>query len=385
MKTEWHRYNLKRRVAQLAPVSNNVFQVKLAHTKERVKLDDFGFVVEDSKGKKNNSNKKKTRYNQLLNRGRGNFNTNIENRDISPAVSEISTFSLGTLRSQSEYGYDSDDLKSEVSTRRDFESDYYTEEDYHSDENITEDGEAFEYEPCEPLNLNDCFYCGTKFNSLDDNISHMLGNHGLYIPEIKYLSDKEGLIRLLSDTVVVDKVCLKCGFESKKLIGIRQHIIAKGHACIPYESKEERNVFKKFYTFETDMDNGDGDEMNEEDREEDEDEDEDEDEEYTIATVDSTGVELALPNGFKLGHRSMSKYYRQNFPRSDRRMSEGEKTVSVLNNENDKLLKLQESVRQKAEVKKLSVINSKITNRQLSKNSLKYLNNLEHYQNQKFG
>lgn len=397
MKTEWHRYNLKRRVAQLPPVSSEIFQLKIANSKEAVQYDDFGFVIEDpikKKSKKNNV-KKGLRY-DLLQRGRGRnlFSGGAtqpdSSREVSPAVSERSAFSLGTLKSHSEYEYDTDDLRSEISKNANtkLESDYHTD-DYISDEyqttDIEEQDDIEEKNEDEPLELTVCFYCGATFDNLDDNISHMFTNHGLYIPDYKYLSDKEGLIRLLSDTVVLDKECLKCGFRSNTLLGIRQHIAAKGHACIPYETKEERALFRRFYDFNISDEEGEVEDEKDVEIEEEGEYHEDEDSEYTTAVLDSSGVELALPNGSRLGHRSMTRYYRQNFPRSDRRLSEGERTLSVINNENDRLLKLQETAKHNKEVKELNRINSKITNKQLSNNILKYQNNLEHYRNQRFG
>lgn len=400
MKTEWHRYNLKRRVAQLAPVSNEIFQVKVAHIKDQIQYDEFGFIIEEPKNKPKKKEKNTLRY-DLLNRGREKFINKPFNstRDDSPAgseISEISTgaFSLGTLKSHSDFEYDTDDIRSEIShgtlNRNKIDSDYHTDDyntedyptDYDQDVGIDEEEEE---DDDEPLELNDCFYCGTKFENINNNLNHMTINHGLYIPEIKYLEDKDGLIRLLSDTVVLDKECIKCGFHSNKLLGIRQHIIAKGHACIPYETKEERLLFKRFYNFgikEEEKQEGNSDKELEENFKDDFDDDEGE---FTTALIDSSGVELSLPNGSRLGHRSMTRYYRQNFPRSDRRLSEGERTISIINQENEKLAHLQETAKHNKEIKKLSIINNKITNKQLSTNSLQYQNNLEHYRNQRFG
>lgn len=381
MKTEWHRYNLKRRVAQLAPVSNEVFQCKVATSKEKVQYDDFGFPIEEPNQRNAKSSKRKANSlrQDLLNRGRKNIGTKFEkcsisSREVSPATSHISTFSLGTLKSNSEFEYETDDLKSEVSVNLKDETDYNTEEDFMSDGDLTEEDD--EEEELAPLLLTDCFYCGVQFDTLDDNMAHMIAHHNLYIPDLKYLADREGLVRLLSDTVILDKECIKCGFHSKKLIGIRQHIHAKGHACIPYESKEQRQLFGRFYDFS---------ELYSDEDEVEDNSDVTDNGEYTVAKIDLSGVQLALPNGNNLGHRSMSKYYRQNFPRQLRRSSEGEQTLSAINKENERLIRLQETVKHKKEVNRINLINNKITNRELSNNVLKYKNNLENYRNQRFG
>ncbi|TID18156.1 hypothetical protein CANINC_003897 [Pichia inconspicua] len=372
MKTEWHRYNLKRRVAQLVPVSNDTFQLKVASSKDHVKYDDFGFVIEESKPKP----KKHILRQTILNRGRTLQVSNDEHssRDISPAISDISTFSLGTLKSQGEFENDldvhslaSNSLKADIT-------------DYNSDDTENLDSSDFEEQVTElnaPLDLTDCFYCGISLDTIDDNIQHLLLNHSLYIPNLNYLSDKEGLIRFLSDTVVIDKECIKCGYTSNKLMGIRQHIIAKGHVYIPYETKEMRSFIDKYYDFTIIMDE------HEDSSDGEIDDESDLKDEYTVATIDSTGIELALPNGFKLGHRSMSKYYRQNL--SSRRLSQGEMTIAAINKENEKLLHIQETAQFKKDSKQLNRIHTKVINKELSDKGLKYRNKHEHYKNQRFG
>lgn len=372
MKTEWHRYNLKRRVAQLVPVSNDTFQLKVASSKDHVKYDDFGFVIEESKPKP----KKHILRQTILNRGRTLQVSNDEHssRDISPAISDISTFSLGTLKSQGEFENDldvhslaSNSLKADIT-------------DYNSDDTENLDSSDFEEQVTElnaPLDLTDCFYCGVSLDTIDDNIQHLLLNHSLYIPNLNYLSDKEGLIRFLSDTIVLDKECIKCGYTSNKLMGIRQHIIAKGHVYIPYETKEMRSFIDKYYDFTIIMDE------HEDSSDGEIDDKSDLKDEYTVATIDSTGIELALPNGFKLGHRSMSKYYRQNL--SSRRLSQGEMTIAAINKENEKLLHIQETAQFKKDSKQLNRIHTKVINKELSDKGLKYRNKHEHYKNQRFG
>lgn len=372
MKTEWHRYNLKRRVAQLVPVSNDTFQLKVASSKDHVKYDDFGFVIEESKPKP----KKNILRQTILNRGRTLQVSNDEHssRDISPAISDISTFSLGTLKSQGEFENDldvhslaSNSLKADIT-------------DYNSDDTENLDSSDFEEQVTElnaPLDLTDCFYCGVSLDTIDDNIQHLLLNHSLYIPNLNYLSDKEGLIRFLSDTIVLDKECIKCGYTSNKLMGIRQHIIAKGHVYIPYETKEMRSFIDKYYDFTIIMDE------HEDSSDGEIDDESDLKDEYTVATIDSTGIELALPNGFKLGHRSMSKYYRQNL--SSRRLSQGEMTIAAINKENEKLLHIQETAQFKKDSKQLNRIHTKVINKELSDKGLKYRNKHEHYKNQRFG
>lgn len=357
MKSEWHRYNLKRRIVNLNPISNNEFLHKVANNKEVEQYDEFGFLIETKKLKKGKKVKNSLRY-DLLNRGRNinNINTNIT-RDSSPTNSinsNISNYSLATFKTDTDFDGNLTD------TTRDVLTDYNTEEETDIDIDTSSIIEINE-----PLLITQCIYCSFNSSTIDDNLFHMLNNHGLYIPEREFLTNIEGLIRYLSDLVVIDKECIKCGFISNKLIGIRQHIKSKGHACIPYEDSYNREFFSQFYTFN-------------------EEEEEMEDDKDITAIIDKTGVELSLSNGNKLGHRSMIKYYKQKLP-NERKLSDGEMTISIINKENEKLKHYSNVLKHNKEIKEISIINKKLQNREFSTNSLRYKNNLKYYQNQKFG
>jgi len=50
---------------------------------------------------------------------------------------------------------------------------------------------------------------------------------------------------------------------------------------------------------------------------------------YTLVQIDRTGVELTLPTGSRIGHRSMARYYRQNIALPTE-ASEASKTVALV-------------------------------------------------------
>ncbi|ODV83871.1 hypothetical protein CANARDRAFT_188983, partial [[Candida] arabinofermentans NRRL YB-2248] len=363
MKTDWHRYNLKRRVTGLSAVTASTFRSKIA-TQQRHELansneDEYGFHIHH-KNKNNKSERQLTKKDlkKLHNRGR-KLVDDIDNDDeeqqqmigspsgsIVSRASRVSEFSLGTVQSEFSSAYDTDDLRSELS--KDDDDDLLVSSDDemngNNDIDLSTDDEDFDEEDDEDekieLPLTTCFYCGEDNGEREQNIKHMFSKHGLYIPERSFLFNVDGLLRYIADSISLDLECLKCGFIGKNLYSIRHHLQGKGHCVLPYETKDERELVKEFFDFRTVDDNDkknkknngkkvafasneitsddEAEEMESDNTDEDVDVETDEDEvyeesEYTTALIDKTGVELVLPNGYKVGHRSMSRYYRQNF------------------------------------------------------------------------
>lgn len=380
MKTDWHKYNLKRRVAELPSISSEVFAEKvlqLQHQREKnlENEDELGFYVHHRKrpgrGERQLTKKEKKQMakrlgelirvvadekmdDRYINEGQeendhheedGEDDESTVASDIvvlrrchSPTtsvVSEFSEFSLGesmhlseaesNFETGSEVHY-SDTTHSDWDSLRSSED----EEGYEDSEDDSED------DIVDVLPNYYCFYCGENNHELERNIRHMSSHHGLYIPERSYLINLEGLLTFMNEVISIDHECLTCGFTGNDLESIRKHLRSKGHCRIPYESADEREAISEFYDF-----------SNEEviiprmkkskkaktvsfaepsiEAEDELSEDEDRDVNYLSSTVDTT---LVLPSGSKVGHRSMVRYYRQNLP-GPREAPEGTTTVAL--------------------------------------------------------
>lgn len=363
MKTEWHRYNLKRRVAQLPPINADVFAEKLQISQKEQDLnqvDEFGFAI--LKPKVPNYHHQKKHHKKSKNRGRhtGGLrkHTNLL-RSVSPAASVASQVSRLSINSGSEIYTDfNEETASEYGFTTDsnyeYESNEYTSSEYES----SDDGET------ERIQTTDCIYCGLHNREIEQNVRHMFQSHGLYIPERSYLVDLKGLLNYLIDVVVINNKCTCCHFQGSSLESIRAHMDSKRHCRMPYETKEERALFAKFYDFsslniQTEVseskagkkvafqDQHDKKHEVEEESEEEEDrtqsreeKEEEEGEErkegsdtdinsnYSLVHVDDTGVALTLPTGARVGHRSMQRYYRQTLPLPPN-LEESTRTVTV--------------------------------------------------------
>ena len=195
------------------------------------------------------------------------------------------------------------------------------------------------------LSPTSCLFCPTSSPSLELNLDHMASSHSFFIPEADFLIDLPGLLTYLGDKVSVGNVCLYCngkGRELRSLEAVRKHMLDKSHCKIAYDSQKDQLELSDFYDFsssypvgfsgrrrakkakkesvqeedeEWEADEGSGNEDVDEVVEvtvEDEEDSEEEPEENPL-TYGDTPYELVLPSGARIGHRSMRRYYVQNF------------------------------------------------------------------------
>ena len=151
-----------------------------------------------------------------------------------------------------------------------------------------------------------CLFCNIDSSTTDNNVEHMSKAHGLFIPNQEDLEDAEGLLSYLFNIISEFRECLYCGKTKETVEAIRSHMIDKGHCKIAFDEELDQ-----FYDFEGESDEGaTGEETVGEDEEM-----------VETGKIPSppehdyhpdSDHELRLPSGRILGHRSLSRYYRQN-------------------------------------------------------------------------
>ncbi|CAG8631148.1 12749_t:CDS:2 [Racocetra fulgida] len=175
----------------------------------------------------------------------------------------------------------------------------------------------------------DCLFCTQKSESFEINLTHMTRAHSFFIPEIEYLVDLYGLIKFLGEKIAVRNLCLYCngrGKGLKSLEAVRQHMIDKGHCKIAYERDEDIMEVVDFYDFTSSYPVDDGSEVWENIDDEWEDIEEGIGNENHVnfskgGLLDEDDIELILPSGARIGHRSMRRYYKQNLRPEEHRDS----------------------------------------------------------------
>ncbi|KAH3670791.1 hypothetical protein OGAPHI_001307 [Ogataea philodendri] len=323
MKTDWHRYNLKRRVSHLPPINEQLFNDKVGSF--LVDDEDSSINVKSKATNKQLTKKDKRRLekealiekkNQLLELAR---QRQYQHHDTTKSELEPSSPSLVAKLTAADVNISTDRAPEpqELNTIAD---------DIDPEESIIKQ----KLENAVNIPLEVCMFCNKESHTLDENVEHMYKYHGLYIPEAPYLIDKPGLIGYLSEKVGLGNVCLACQFQGRNIESVRQHMIAKGHCKIPYDTIDEKLEISEFYNFESSYggEQAEGAADDWEDISDDGNVDSNEEESELDDSEDlyTNGYQLQLPNGQVAGHRSLMRYYRQNL-RPERELTEGQGTL----------------------------------------------------------
>ncbi|XP_005177355.1 cytoplasmic 60S subunit biogenesis factor ZNF622 [Musca domestica] len=302
-KTDWHRYNLKRRVAELPPVTAEDFQSRVlqmrnaeatANEERQMSLycnacrKQFG----NQKAHDNHLNSKKHKENLVrFERECGNETKEVTTKSLiqqrpHPAIAAAAEGKGKFALKQAEQVAEYDDVDDDDDEYEDIE-----EEEVDSDE-LDEIAES-------PLKENDCIFCEHKAEDLVDNLKHMSVAHSFFIPDTEYCTDVEGLIHYLGEKVAVFFICLWCNDRGKtfySLDAVRKHMIDKGHCQMLHEGLALAE-YADYYDYSSSYP--------------DHEEGMDVDEEVVPELLDGDEYQLVLPSGATIGHRSLLRYYKQ--------------------------------------------------------------------------
>ncbi|KAK9474464.1 Rei1p [Dipodascopsis tothii] len=366
MKTDWHRYNLKRRVAGLPPVAAELFSERVIQqqTISQQDADRLAYVnvcracggkrftsegayrnhIASQKHRENERDVPAAAGGSVIGPRAGRLAARAaarasRDRSTASSASEGSEFSLGepvgyrtagyrdarvsgggkVLRTRgpstapSESGDNMSELGSELSRTLTLESDESDEaEAAEPTEQELTAAVAAKLATAVELAPEECLFCGAKQASLEASVEHMYRTHGLFIPERDYLVDLAGLVKYLGEKMAIGNFCLACSFEGRSLAAVRHHMLAKDHCKIPFESEDDQYELSDYYDFSASYPDASGAHDGDTDEEVSDDEWSDDEGEGDGAYIDATGTELAIPSsGIRVGHRSMARYYRQ--------------------------------------------------------------------------
>ncbi|KAI8380407.1 C2H2 type zinc-finger-domain-containing protein [Blakeslea trispora] len=261
-RTDWHKYNLKRKIAQLPSVTAEQFAQKVLaqQTKGREEEERQGLVYECTVCRKS--------Y----------FSENaFSNHLISKKHKEL------------EFQADKQAPHSPVSQRK--EATLFS--DAEDDLTDTETHSIVSSHPDHPPSTERCLFCQRMHADFESNVKHMHLVHGFFLPDIEYLQDAPGLILYLAEKIE-DSICLYCngrGKEWKSPAAVRKHMLDKGHCKMAYDESEDPEELLQFYDFGL---------MSEQD--------------FEAAMIDTTPTsedEILLASGERVGHRRFMRHYKQ--------------------------------------------------------------------------
>ncbi|XP_060630657.1 cytoplasmic 60S subunit biogenesis factor ZNF622 [Anolis sagrei] len=376
--TDWHRYNLKRRMAEMPPVTAENFQERVlaqrASLEEQNKatatyctacskrFSNFNAYENHLKSKKHLDLEKKavqavSKKVELMNEknlekglaqesvDKDALNTAIQQairpqpssspKKVSLLPSAIPETSIAVESSSSVRRRErmersprlqwfeeqakklAEELSSDEEDDDDLEEGW---EDVDSDEELECEEEETERIPDEAgagasgsnhltadaIPVTDCLFCSHHSSTLMKNVSHMTKAHSFFIPDIEYLVDLRGLIKYLGEKVGVGKVCLWCNEKGKSFYtteAVQAHMNDKSH-CKLFTDGDAALEFADFYDFRSSYP----------DYQEDDDvEMSDEVPSGKNLEYNEETMQLILPSGVSIGHRSLMRYYKQRF------------------------------------------------------------------------
>lgn len=293
-KTDWHRYNLKRKVAEMPPVTAEVFQQKVLAQKAEVEAQ------QQSKTKSLHCqlcNKTFSSENAFSNHLSSKKHKDVEANNANKAKKQES------LITESQFSNNFKRKDSKETDPEDTESENAESLSHNGDDDDDEDDDIEE----DTLEVTDCLFCPHHSVSLEENLKHMTRSHSFFIPDLEYVVDLKGLVTYLCEKVGMGNMCLYCNDKGKSffsLEAVQSHMVDKGHTKMNYEGDAVLE-YADFYDFSSSYPDYNPDEENEGD--------EIQGRDSTLAVNEQT-LELCLPSGAKIGHRNMRHIYKQNLP-----------------------------------------------------------------------
>ncbi|XP_035223966.1 zinc finger protein 622-like [Stegodyphus dumicola] len=273
-KTDWHRYNLKRRVAELPPLTKEEFDKRAAVFQLNAETREKKEFLRCELCNKVFSSKN-TFVNHLKSKKHLEMEAGEPNR-MKKSVSVVPQQAAKVVE---------DEKKSETCSDDEWEDD-----DDGDWESCDEDEEVRRI----IIDTNDCLFCDNVSDSTEGNVTHMTEVHSFFIPDIEYVSDLDGLIACLAKKLHLYHICLWCseqGRTFKSVIAAKQHMRDKGH-CMMYNEGEAFMDYADYYNYESAADI---------------------DEAVSDALSGSEDF-VVLPSGAEIVHRSLALYFKQNKP-----------------------------------------------------------------------
>ncbi|KAF4350768.1 hypothetical protein F8388_000809 [Cannabis sativa] len=318
-KSEWHRYNLKRKVAGVPGVTEVLFmarQAALAQEKNKLSeppmLYSCGLCGKGYRSSKAHAEHLKSR-NHILKASSQGFNSQEEDMAI---IKPLPRRAVNKAPLQNDAPNEESEDESEGEWEEvDPEEELIGEaaksltglnvDEHGPDEDMDEKDDDEDFDELDP---SCCFMCDLEHDNLESCIVHMHKHHGFFIPDVEYLKDPKGFLTYLGLMVKRDFMCLYCNDRCHRfssLEAVRKHMIAKSHCKVHYGDggDDEELELEEFYDYSSSYMDEDGKQL--------------------VVSGDTNAVELAGPellittrssNGVSsktLGSRDFLRYYRQ--------------------------------------------------------------------------
>nr|CAG4650978.1 EOG090X06E3 [Simocephalus serrulatus]SVE94242.1 EOG090X06E3 [Simocephalus serrulatus] len=265
-KTDWHRYNLKRKVVDLPPITAEAFQQRVLEQRAHANQQEAAKNV--------------TPY---CNFCKKKFSSEKSYENHLPSKKHQDNVLSGPKKVPKQLNNPEATVDDQVM-------------DEEVDEDIADDDSDEWEDDDEAIPITSCLFCNQKSVSLESSLEHMSSHHSFFIPDLEYVVDIEGLVTYIGERVGQGHICMWCGHLGRQFPSteaVQKHMLDKGH-CKMFHEGEVLLEYSDFYDYSTSYPEGG-----------------DANEEVELNVISDSGFELVLPSGATVGHRSLNRYYRQ--------------------------------------------------------------------------
>jgi pre-60S factor REI1 len=315
-RSAFHRYNLKRRVAGLGPVTKEWFELhrdKLLSAQSATKNDKDVVYFDPLSRKTFNSESKydeftnSNKYKKLVKANGGIRPDPVRRAKPAPQAA-------AALEQNGGNGKGKNETQAEQAEEMDSDSDSW---ETASEDEGEEAGEGSRGEQ-EPWDVCVSLFDNHRSKSCEDNIEYMYKNFGFSIPDVENLANPEGLIQYLGAKISQGRIPLyTSGLDhDAKSFGsmhaVQRHMVDTGKTRMLYEDNEDE--YEDFYDYSA---------MEAEMAERME----------SLQLAETTSSNVAISDGYSLfipgkdnsqrvlGSRGLAKYYKQSHRPTDQRQS----------------------------------------------------------------
>lgn len=258
-KSDWHRYNLKRKVAGVPGVTEALFlarQAALAQEKNKNETPmtySCGLCGKGYRSSKAHAQHLNSRS-HIMRASQGASNEEKEKVIIKPLPHRDVNKRPPKREANNEESEDSDDEWEEVDPDEVGEATIsLTNLNVGSptDDEMEEDDDDDDFEEFDP---SCCFMCDLPHDTIENCMVHMHKYHGFFIPDVEYLKDPKGLLTYLGLKVKRDFMCLYCNDRChpfNSLEAVRKHMEAKRHCKVHFGDgdDDEEAELEEFYDY----------------------------------------------------------------------------------------------------------------------------------------
>lgn len=193
-KSEWHRYNLKRKISGLSFICKEDFDSKAEYYSS---LDSTGEIINDKQ-------EFRCSYCTLVFNSKNRLDNHLRSGKHDHLMNQQDMVEQNDIEI-------SDEMQAEFI-----------------------------------VNPTICLFCHQVSQNTMENVDHMISKHNFFIPDVEHLNNLNGLIEFCSEKIKLDWMCLYCDSAFNSVNAVQNHMISKGHTMIGDIDMDDISIFFDF-------------------------------------------------------------------------------------------------------------------------------------------